>query len=126
VQEKKFNVIFSPSAQRDIENLEAEPAAQLIQTVAAYLEINPFPIGKPRIKKIRGFEPPLYRLRSGDYRVFYRLIPGQVVILAVRSRKDSEKFLKKINEGAAEYRVLVPSRAREKRKERDTLGRNIF
>jgi mRNA-degrading endonuclease RelE of RelBE toxin-antitoxin system len=61
-----------------------------------YLELSPLPIGKTRIKKLTGFAPPLYRLRSGDFRAYYRIISKPIVILAITHKKDSEKLLKKL------------------------------
>ena len=95
MEEKKFKVRFSPSAQREIEGYEAEDALQLVKDVKRYLESSPLPFGKTRIKKLTGFIPPLYRLRSGDFRVYYRIVSEEVVILAITHKKDSEKFLKK-------------------------------
>lgn len=96
MEEKKFKVVFSPSAQREIEGYEAEDALQLVKDVKRYLESSPLPFGKTRIKKLTGFIPPLYRLRSGDFRVYYRIVSKEVVILAITHKKDSEKFLKKV------------------------------
>ena len=95
MEPKKFNVIFSPSAQRDIEKLETETALQLAKDTKAYLETSPFPVGKTRIKKLTAFSPPLYRLRSGDYRAYYRMVAHDVLILAITHKKDSDKVLKK-------------------------------
>ena len=96
MEEKKFKVRFSPSAQREIEGYEAEDALQLVKDVKRYLESSPLPFGKTRIKKLTGFTSPLYRLRSGDFRIYYRIISEEVVILAITHKKDSEKFLKKV------------------------------
>lgn len=84
--------------------LESEQALQIAQDIRAYLEVNPIPIGKPRLKKLLGFDPPLYRLRSGDLRVFYRIAEDKVIILAIRHKKDSERFLKRIHEERAAFK----------------------
>jgi mRNA-degrading endonuclease RelE of RelBE toxin-antitoxin system len=96
VEEKKFRVIFSPSAQRGMEGLQIDDALQLAKDIKSYLETSPLPFGKTRIKKLTGFVPPLYRMRSGDFRVYYRIISKAVIILAITHRKDSEKFIKKL------------------------------
>jgi mRNA-degrading endonuclease RelE of RelBE toxin-antitoxin system len=96
VSQKKVSIVFSPAAQKDIAALETDKAIQLTRNISSYLEINPFPFGKARIKKLTGYKPSLYRLRSGDFRAYYRLLPGTVVILAVTKRKDSAKLLKKL------------------------------
>ena len=93
---RKFKVIFSPSALRDIEGFETDKALQLVKDIKIYLESSPLPIGKTRIKKLTGFAPQLYRLRSGDFRAYYRIISKAIVILAITHKKDSEKLLKKL------------------------------
>ena len=92
---KKFSIVFSHSAQREIEELEIQDALQLARDIKNYLEGSPFPFGKTRIKKLTSFHPPLYRLRSGDYRVYYRIIFREIVILAITHKKDSEKHLRR-------------------------------
>jgi mRNA-degrading endonuclease RelE of RelBE toxin-antitoxin system len=104
VSVKKGKVILAPSAERDLRALEQAYARELCRDMVSYLETNPFPIGKPRIKRLSGFSPPLYRLRSGDFRAYYRIREGEVIILAIRKRKDSEQFLKKIKEERRLYR----------------------
>lgn len=96
MEAKKFEVIFSPSSQREIEALETEDALQLAKDIKNYLETSPLPFGKGRIKKLAAFSPPLYRLRSGDFRAYYRIHSHDIVILAITHKKDSEKILKKL------------------------------
>jgi len=101
---RKFRIILAEPAERDLERLERGLSIQVCRDIMSYLEINPTPIGKLRIKKLSGFQPPLYRLRSGDIRVYYRLKEGEAVILAVRPKKDSEKFLRRIEEERRAYK----------------------
>ena len=101
---KKLRVVLAVSAERDLRKLEPALALQLCRDMASYLEAGPLPIGKTRIKKLAGFSPPLYRLRSGDFRAYYRIREGEVVVLAIRNKKDSEKFLKRIEEKRRLYR----------------------
>jgi mRNA-degrading endonuclease RelE of RelBE toxin-antitoxin system len=95
---KRFKVIVSPPAQREIDRLELDSALQIVKDIKTYLEISPLPFGKSRIKKLTGFYPPLYRLRSGDFRVYYRIISRDVVVLAITHKKDSEKALRKLRQ----------------------------
>ena len=99
MREKRFRIVFSTAAVRDVENFDAAEAIPVIKDIRAYLETRPIPVGKPRIKKLAGFEPSLYRLKSGDFRAYYRIAGGEVVILAVTRRKDSGRRLKRISEG---------------------------
>lgn len=107
MREKRFKVVFSPAAVRDVESLEADAAVALVKDIQAYLETRPVPIGKPRIKKLTGFDPPLYRMRSGDFRAYYRICGEEVVILAVTNRKDSDKRPGRISETRGRYRRKV-------------------
>ena len=104
MREKRLKVVFSPAAARDVESLGGEEAISLVRDIQAYLETRPIPIGKPRIKKLAGYDPPFYRLRSGDFRAYYRILGGEVVVLAVTRRKDSGKRLKRISEKRRCYR----------------------
>lgn len=96
MREKNLRVVFTPAAVRDVEGLDASSAIPLVKDIQAYLEVRPVPFGKSRIKKLAGFDPPLYRLRSGDFRAYYRIGNKEVIILAVTRRKVSAKRLKRI------------------------------
>ena len=96
MEEKKFSIVFSHSARREIEELEIQDALKLAREIKTYLEGSPFPFWKMGIKKLTGFHPPLYRLRSGDYRAYYRIISRKIVILAITHKKDSEKHLRNL------------------------------
>jgi len=100
---KRLRVVFSPAAVRDVERLETAVAVPLVKDIQTYLEIRPVPFGKSRTKKLAGFDPPLYRLRSGDFRAYYRICGDDVVVLAVTRRKDSEKRLRPISEERRRY-----------------------
>jgi mRNA-degrading endonuclease RelE of RelBE toxin-antitoxin system len=97
-------VIYTTLAEREISDLDFGKSARIVDDITTYLEINPLPLGKPRIKKLAGFEPPLYRLRSGDFRAYYRIEGDQVSILTVRHKKDSDRFLKRIHEERAAFK----------------------
>jgi hypothetical protein len=58
----------------------------------------PIPFGTSRIKKLAGFDPPLYRPWSGDFRAYYRIGGAEVIVLAVTRRKDSAKRLWRISD----------------------------
>ena len=92
----KFRIVYSAAAQADLERLDPGDAVQIVTDAAAHLSDSPLPIGKTRRKRLSGFAPPLYRLRSGDFRAYYRIFGAEVVILRVTDRKDAEKLLKRL------------------------------
>lgn len=103
MREKRLKVVFSPAAVRDVESLETADAIPLVKDIQAYLEMRPVPFGKSRIKKLAGYDPPLFRLRSGDFRAYYRILGDEVIVLAVTRRKDSGKRLKRLSEERRKY-----------------------
>jgi mRNA-degrading endonuclease RelE of RelBE toxin-antitoxin system len=92
----KFRIVYSAAAQTDLERLDPDDAIQVVTDAATHLSNVPLPIGKTRLKRLSGFTPPLYRLRSGDFRAYYRIYGAEVVILRVTDRKDAEKLLKRL------------------------------
>lgn len=52
--------------------------------------------GPPRIKRLKGFRFPLYRLRSGDYRVLYRIDEAIVTVMRVINRRDLDRTLRQL------------------------------
>ena len=80
-----------------MEGLQIDDALQLAKDIKSYLETSPLPFGKTRIKKLTGFVPPLYRLRSGDFRVYYRIISKEVIILAITHKKIARNLLKNLD-----------------------------
>ena len=114
MREKRLKVVFSPAAVRDVEGLDDTMAIPLVKDIQTCLETRPIPFGKSRIKKLSGFDPPLCRLRSGDFRAYYRICGDEVVILAVTRRKDGDKRLKRISE-ELEQRYPRPPRSIRRR-----------
>ena len=90
----RFTITLSPSAVRDLDRL-GDKTVQSVFLKLPILKKNPFPQGK-LIKKIRGKKSVFYRLRVGQFRVFYFLEGVEVVILRVIDKKDADKFIKTV------------------------------
>ncbi|MBI5560890.1 MAG: type II toxin-antitoxin system RelE/ParE family toxin [Deltaproteobacteria bacterium] len=88
----KFGVQITRAAVEDLDAIHDN--GQIISDVRK-LGHNPLPGGN-NIKKLKGFNPPLYRLRSGDYRVLYRVAGQLVTVMRVINRKELERTIKKI------------------------------
>lgn len=90
-----YKVRLLKGAQKDLESLE--PALRLqVLTRLNVLETDPLPRSKSSIKILRGFRPPLLRLRAGDFRVVFRLLQNTVEVLAVVNRKDLIRTLERL------------------------------
>ena len=93
--DKPFTIEFAREAEREIRELPPADARLILQKIESLLTAKPFKGSKTPIKRLVGFSPPLYRLRVGDYRVYYRIGTQQVVVLTVLHKKDSERWLKR-------------------------------
>ncbi len=63
-----------------------------VDTLLPLLRNNPTDF-KLLIKKLKGFSPPIYRIRIGAYRLVYAFNAVQVILLRIRHRKDVYKNL---------------------------------
>ncbi len=91
----RFNVQMTRSAADDLQDIPDKFREQIITSIKL-LSVNPLVSGTG-IKKLKGFKPPLYRLRSGDYRVLYRITERIITIMRVIDRKELEKIIKRLN-----------------------------
>jgi mRNA-degrading endonuclease RelE of RelBE toxin-antitoxin system len=89
----KFQVILTDHAITDLKGIPAEYQDQINRDLQN-LESNPFPHGGSR-KRLRGFRPPLYRFRSGNFRILYRIQEQTVIILRVIDRKILDRILRR-------------------------------
>ena len=90
----RFQVQLTEHAVDDIKDISEKLRDQIHHDLEA-LESVPFPAGT-RIKRLKGFRPPIYRLRSGDLRILYQIQGNMVTILRVIDRKLLNRVLKRI------------------------------
>jgi mRNA interferase RelE/StbE len=90
----RFKVQLTKHAVDDLQDIPEQLRDIIHQDIEA-LEYSPFPSGI-RIKRLRGYRPPIYRLRSGDFRILYQILGNVVTILRVIDRKLLERVLKRI------------------------------
>jgi mRNA interferase RelE/StbE len=89
-----FSVQLTASAEADLSQIPVEIRKDILSDVRR-LSSAPFP-PENQTKKLKGFKPPLYRLRTGDYRVIYRVGAGTVFIMRVINRKELERIIKRL------------------------------
>jgi mRNA interferase RelE/StbE len=90
----KFRIELSPAASRDLDELEVGIVMKVLLDIKI-LEENPFPRGK-LIKKIKGKKSPLYRLRIDKFGVFFEIQPMKIVILRIISKKEADRYIKRL------------------------------
>lgn len=78
------------------QDLDRLPGSTRDQVLADIRTLEADPLGSPpRVKRLRGFGIPLRRLRSGDYRVLYRLDADLVTVMRIVDRKGLERQLRR-------------------------------
>jgi mRNA-degrading endonuclease RelE of RelBE toxin-antitoxin system len=77
-------IVWSDQAKADIRAIDREPALQVLKTLARFLKS-----GEGDTKQLRGYEPPLFRLRAQDYRIFFRDQGDTIEITRVLDRKQA-------------------------------------
>lgn len=82
-----FEVIHKPTFQNQLRALPKERRLQVLDKIEV-LQDDPSPHA-PQKKQLHGYKDRVYRLRSGDFRIFYTYGNGWVTLLGVSDRKDA-------------------------------------
>ncbi len=90
----KFNIQLTHSAIDDLNNISEKQRDKIIASIKK-LSPNPFAT-ETHIKKLKGIKPPLYRIRSGDFRIIYKVQEDIIYIMRVLDRKDLERIIKRL------------------------------
>lgn len=75
----RYEIEISESAERSLEKIPKKDRLKILEKIDA-LEQDPKPTGSSQLK---GYKEPLYRIRSGDYRIVYLVKQEVLVVLIV-------------------------------------------
>jgi len=94
----KFNIEFTKRAVKELKKLPIQ-TQKIILKESLVLESDPFQF-KKKIKRIKGFKFPCYRLRvdtsNDSYRLFYGIDKDIIYILRIISKKDADKIISRL------------------------------
>jgi len=79
-------VRWSTEARADLRAIDRSTALRLLRSLDRFLKTD-----AGNVKQLEGFDPPLFRLRVGDWRVIYRK-QGDDAVEVVRVRDRSEVY----------------------------------
>src|SRR5262245_14823220 len=85
----KYEVVFAQQADNDLDKIKKFYARQIVSRIETVLLHWAENVTRSNVKKLRGFET-LYRLRVGDYRIFYQVQSNEVTIL--RAKDEEAEF----------------------------------
>jgi len=95
-----FKIEFAREAEFDLDRLRPFDRKAILDAAEVYLQFTPSRIGGSRIKRLRLIHSPAYRLRIGDYRVFYDVDEQSrsVTILRILSKEQTLQYLREVSD----------------------------
>ncbi len=85
-----MGLVVTRAAIRNLEGVPHKIRAQIIKKTKALI-LDPHPNGSKQLEGVKTDDgEPIYRYRSGDYRILYivKKNPGEVIVLDIDHRKD--------------------------------------
>ena len=90
---KPLEIVLTQHAERDLLRISAE-FRQRIKADILRLAEGRLPIRQ--VKKLSGYAPPLWQLTSGSFRVVYRRLGEQLLLLRVVHKPDQARALRSL------------------------------
>lgn len=94
----RYDIDLAPQAVEDLRRLKAKVRAAVVDAIERHLRHEPTKTSRSRIKRLRGFSRPQYRLRVDDVRVFFDLIDDTVEVLAIVPKSAATTWLQDAGE----------------------------
>ena len=93
-----YDVVLKHSAIADMDALRKFDATQIADPMEKHLAHHPTKQSQSRIKRLRGVSSPDYRLRVGDYRVFYAVDEDghRVDVLRVMHKNQTASYYEEL------------------------------
>ena len=63
-----FSYLFHPAAEKELARFPLEEQERIVERIKEMCE-RPHPLNFPKVKKLKGYKEPMYRLRVGNYRI---------------------------------------------------------
>ena len=77
-------IVWTDQAKSDVRSIDQQTAMRILHGLARFVTT-----GEGEVKQLRGFDPPEFRLRIGDYRVHFYDRDDCIEILAVKHRREA-------------------------------------
>ena len=94
----KYEIILAPEAADDFKKQVARDRSTIKDAIETHLRYEPKRTSKSRIKKLLGVSRPQYRLRVGEFRVFYDVKENNVEVLAIIPKLKAAEWLEQAGE----------------------------
>ena len=81
-----FDYYFAPRAVKEVKRLPKRFQRQGFDAIEDVCKLS-HPLKSLRVLKLEGFAVPTYRLRSGDYRIIFRVSEKKLLVGEIRNRQ---------------------------------------
>ncbi|HYP08412.1 MAG TPA: type II toxin-antitoxin system RelE/ParE family toxin [Bryobacteraceae bacterium] len=85
---KSWKVEVSKSAVKSLRSINEPFKGKILKAIAQLAE-DPLPFGNKRLVDV---EPPMYRIRVGDYRIVYEVFTDEALVRVARIRHRSDVY----------------------------------
>jgi mRNA-degrading endonuclease RelE of RelBE toxin-antitoxin system len=88
-----YEIRYSNEAVEQLKFLRTFDRTAILDQIEQVLGVNPTVVSKSRVKRLREPAPTQYRLRVGEFRVFYDVADEVVLIIQVLSKQAAIDYL---------------------------------
>ena len=88
-----YEIRYSNEAIERLKELRVFDRTAILDQIEQVLSVNPTVVSKARIKRLREPAPTQFRLRVGEFRVFYDVEEEFVLIIQILGKQDSTDYL---------------------------------
>ncbi len=88
-----YEIRYSDEAIGQLKGLRAFDRVAILDQIEEVLSVNPTTESKARVKRLREPAPTQYRLRVGEFRVFYDIVWETVLIIEILSKQQATDYL---------------------------------
>jgi mRNA-degrading endonuclease RelE of RelBE toxin-antitoxin system len=93
-----YEVKYSDEAVEDLKKLRTFDSTAILDQIEQVLMVNPTLESKARVKLLRQPAPAQYRLRVGEFRVFYDVKEEVVQVIRILSKEEAIRYLEMKND----------------------------
>lgn len=92
----RYEIVLGPQAVADFRRLSARDRSIIREASEGHLRHEPGRQSRSSIRRLRGVIRPQYRLRAGNFRIFYDVVEDAVEVLAIVPKAQMDAWLKGI------------------------------
>jgi mRNA-degrading endonuclease RelE of RelBE toxin-antitoxin system len=95
----RFAIELTDEAVADFKALKTAARSTVKEAMEIHLRHEPEKVSRSRIKRLRELSKPQFRLRVGDFRVFYDVAESTVTVHAIVLKSEAASWLAQFGKG---------------------------